>query len=180
LGVQFAIAARGKEETKMKSFLPSLLNDTGLPQEFTALRRQFDDLARSVGRGWPSLTEVGAGTPAVNVAETDKTIEITAELPGVDEKDIKLEVEGDRVVISGEKKREREEKDKNWHVVERSYGSFRRVLALPFEPTHENVQAHFDKGVLHVTVEKPAQSKPASKTVEIKSAPPAEAAPKAS
>ncbi len=163
----------------MKSFLPSIFTDAGLPQEIASLRRQFDDLARSFGRaGLPSLTEVGAGAPAINVAETGTAIEITAELPGVDEKDVKLEVEGDRLVVSGEKKREREEKQKDWHVVERSYGSFRRVLALPFEPAPEEVQAHFDKGVLHVTVQKPAGAKPAAKSIEIKTAPPS-GAPKA-
>ncbi len=157
----------------MKSFLPSLFTDAGLPQEIASLRRQFDELSRNFGRGWPSLAEVGAGTPAINVSETDKAVEITAELPGVDERDIRLEVEGERVVISGEKKREREEKQKEWHVVERSFGSFRRVLALPFEPAPEAVQAHFDKGVLHVTVAKPAAAKSASKTIEIKAGPPA-------
>ncbi len=161
----------------MKSFLPNIFTDTGLPQEIASLRRQFDDLARSFGRaGWPAATEVGAGSPAINVAESDRAIEISAELPGVDEKDVKLEVDGDRVVISGEKKREREEKQKDWHVVERSYGSFRRVLTLPFEPTPSGVEAHFDKGVLHVTVQKPAGAKPAAKSIEIKAAPPGGAA----
>jgi|APFre7841882630_1041343.scaffolds.fasta_scaffold69017_1 HSP20 family protein len=153
----------------MKSFLPNLFTDPNAMRDpFATLRRQIDDLATSFGREWPLSTHIGAAAPALNVSETDKAIQIAAELPGVDERDIKVEVEGQRIVISGEKKREHEEKEKNWHVVERSYGSFRRAVTLPFEPAGEAVSAHFDKGVLHIEVAKPAAAKSASKTIEIK------------
>jgi HSP20 family protein len=155
----------------MRSFLPSIFNDQALNQDFQQLRRQFDDLTRGFSRGWPQLAEVSAPTPAVNVAETDRAIEITAELPGIEEKDVKVELQGDHMVISGEKRRDREEKDKNWHVVERSFGSFRRVLALPFEPAHDAITAHFDKGVLRVEIVKPAEVKPTAKSIEIKTGP---------
>lgn len=157
--------------------LPSLFfNDTGLARDpFAAMRRQMDDLMRTMGRDWPLATEIGAGAPAVNVAETDKSIEIAAELPGVDEKDIKVELEGNRLIISGEKKREHEEEDKNWRVVECSYGAFHRAIALPFEAPAEAVTANFDKGVLRVNVAKPAGEKPATKMIEIKSGPVREA-----
>ena len=156
----------------MKTFLPNLFTDpNSMRDPFATLRRHIDDLASNFGGGWPVSTHIGAGSPAVNVAETDKAIEIAAELPGVDEKDIKVEIEGQRVVISGEKKREREEKEKNWHVVERSYGSFRRAVTLPFEPAQESVSAHFEKGVLHIEVAKPATVKSAVKTIEIKTGP---------
>lgn len=155
----------------MKSFLPNIFTESGGLSDLSAARRHFDEWARDFGRGWPGLLEIGAGGPAVNVAETAQAIEITAELPGVDEKDIKVEIDGHRVVIAGEKKREREEKDKDWRVVERSYGSFRRALALPFEPAEGAVSAHFDKGVLKVEVKKPASAAASAKTVEIKTGP---------
>jgi HSP20 family protein len=160
----------------MKTFLPSLFTDPTLMRDpFTALRRQINDLSASFGREWPLATEIGAGAPALNVAETDKAIEITAELPGVDDKDIKVQIEGQQVVVSGEKKREREEKDKNWHLVERSYGSFRRAVTLPFEPAAESVSANFDKGVLRIEIDKPANVKSAAKTIEVKAGPAGEA-----
>ncbi len=154
----------------MKTFLPNLFTDpTHVRDPFATLRRHIDDLATSFGHAWPVATHIGADAPALNIAESDKAIEIAAELPGVDEKDIKVEIEGQRVVISGEKKRESEEKEKNWHVIERSYGSFRRAVTLPFEPKQESVSAHFEKGVLHIEVAKPATAQSAAKTIEIKS-----------
>ena len=106
---------------------------------FRALQREMDDFFRSFGRQFPSA---GAGgmdmrVPAMNVSETDNAIEVTAELPGVDDKDLKVSIDGNRLYISGEKKQEREDKEKDWHVVERSFGSFQRSLTLPFEPQEE-------------------------------------------
>ena len=158
----------------MKPFLPSLFNDTPLAQDFNQIRRQLDDLSRSFSQGWPQITGfsgVTAPSPALNVSETNQAIDITVELPGLEEKDVKVEIQGDALVISGEKKREHEEKGQSWHVVERSFGSFRRAIALPFEPKHDAVSAHFDKGVLRVEIAKPAESKPAAKAIEIKSGP---------
>jgi HSP20 family protein len=74
--------------------------------------------------------------PKIDVAESKDAIEVTAELPGVDEKDVDISLADDVLTIRGDKKTEREEqdKDKNWHVVERSYGSFSRAIPLPFDP----------------------------------------------
>jgi HSP20 family protein len=84
---------------------------------------------------------------------------VTAELPGVDEKDIDLSLADGVLTIRGEKKTEREEtdKDKNWHLTERSYGSFSRTIALPYDPDSAKVEAKFDKGVLRVRLPKPAE-----------------------
>ncbi len=138
---------------------------------FRALQREMDDVFRSFGRQFPTA---GAGgmdmrVPAMNVSETDNAIEVTAELPGVDDKDLKVSIDGNRLYISGEKKQEREDKEKDWHVVERSFGSFQRSLTLPFEPQEEAVDAHFDKGVLHLTVKKPQQMPKGSKTINVRS-----------
>src|ERR1700688_87894 len=115
----------------MASLLPSLWSSNVDP--FKATRRDLDDFFTSFARRWPAA-DVGAELPAVNIAETKDAIEVTAEIPGLDEKDIKVNLDGNRLVISGEKKQESEQKDKNWHVVERSYGAFHRGILLPFEP----------------------------------------------
>ncbi len=106
------------------------------------------------------------------MAETNEAFEVTAELPGVDEKDIKVSLDNNQLVISGEKKAESTKDEKDWHVEERSYGSFYRSMSLPFEPEDGAVDAHFDKGVLHLRVKKPAKAIKATKTIDIKTGTP--------
>lgn len=127
----------------------------------------MEDWFSQIDKDFPSLS-LGAGTPVVNVAETKKTIEITAELPFVEEKDVKVNVEGNRLVVSGEKKQESKRNEKDWHVEERSFGSFYRSMSLPFTPEDGAIEAHIDRGVLHITVKKPADLTKAAKTIEIK------------
>jgi HSP20 family protein len=86
----------------------------------------------------------------------------------VDEKDIKVSLDDNQLVISGEKKAESTKEEKNWHVEERSYGSFYRSMSLPFEPEDGAVDAHFDKGVLHLSIKKPAKAIKTTKTIDIK------------
>ena len=93
---------------------------------------------------------------------------VTAELPGVDEKDIKVSLDDNQLIISGEKKAESTKEEKYWHVEERSYGSFYRSMFLPFEPEDGAVDAHFDKGVLHLTIKKPAKAIKTTKTINVK------------
>jgi HSP20 family protein len=97
---------------------------------------------------------------------------VTAELPGVDEKDVDVTLEQDVLTIRGEKKTARDEqnKDKNWHVVERSYGSFSRAIPLPFDPDPAKVEAKFDKGVLHIHLPKPAEVAKKQQKIEVKKA----------
>jgi HSP20 family protein len=150
--------------------LPSLLSsrDT-LADPIRSFRREIEEAFRGFDR-LPTLN-VGAA-PAINVAETANAIEVTAELPGVEEKDIKVSLEGNRLTVSGEKNEETKKEEKDWHIEERSYGSFYRSISLPFSPEDGAVQAHLDKGVLHVTVKKPAEVAKSSKTIEIKSGEP--------
>jgi HSP20 family protein len=115
----------------------------------------------SLPRLWQDLTSdpfsapnIRTGTPAINVAETKDAFEVTVELPGVDEKDVEVSLDSDRLVISGEKKAERMAEEKDWHVEERSLGSFYRSISLPFEPENGALDAYFDKGVLHLTIKK--------------------------
>jgi HSP20 family protein len=152
--------------------LPSLWSDRDLVADpFKALRREMEELHRLFGENLPTL-QVGAKVPAVNVGETPDAIEVTAELPGIEEKDLNVSVDGNRLIVSGEKKQESERDEKDWHVQERSYGSFYRSMLLPFAPDDGAIQAHLDKGVLHITVKKPAEIARSPKTIEIKASPP--------
>src|SRR6478672_2287697 len=131
------------------------------------MRREIENAVRSYDQN-SSSPGIGAGAPAINVAETKDAFEVTAELPGVDEKDINVSLAENQLIISGEKKAESTKDEKNWHVEERSYGSFYRSMLLPFEPEDGAVEAHFDRGVLHLTVKKPARAIKTTKTIDIK------------
>ena len=89
---------------------------------FRAMRREMENALRAFDQNSPSA-DIGAGAPAISVAETKDAYEVTAELPGVDEKDIKVSLDQNQLVISGEKKAESTTEEKDWHVEERSYGS---------------------------------------------------------
>jgi HSP20 family protein len=105
-------------------------------------------------------------------AESKDAIDVTAELPGVDEKDLDVTLANGMLTVRGEKRTERNEqdKDKNWHVVERSYGSFSRAIPLPFDPDPAKVEAKFDNGVLHIHLPKPAEVAKKQQKIEIKKA----------
>lgn len=138
---------------------------------FRAMRREMENALRAFDRS-SSAADIGAGTPPVGVAETNDAFEVTVELPGVDEKDIKVSVDNNLLVVSGEKKAESKRDEKEWHVEERTYGSFYRSMSLPFEPDEGAVEAHFDKGVLHLTIKKPAKAVKETKTINIKTGAP--------
>lgn len=115
------------------------------------------------------MGEMPAGfSPRMDVSETDKEICITADLPGMDEKDINITLENGVISISGEKKAEREEKERSYHRVERRYGSFRRSFKLPGEVDFDKVGATFKKGVLRVTIPKPEKPVANRKRIEVK------------
>ena len=106
--------------------------------------------------------------PKVEVSEDAKAYEITAELPGVEEKDVNLALRDDVLTLSGEKKSEREEKKKGYHVAERSYGSFRRSFRLPDDVNPDKISAKFDKGVMTITLPRIARVKPKGQSIPIK------------
>jgi HSP20 family protein len=140
----------------------------------------FGSLHREIDRLFDDLTRGGYGTlaspaqnnlmPSIDVTETDKEIEITAELPGLERKDVDISIEDDLLTIRGEKKVEtkEEDKDKNYHVSERSYGVFYRVIQLPPGVDPASIQAVMSKGVLKLTIPKPAKAEP--KKIEVKDA----------
>ena len=128
------------------------------------MNRLFDDVFRGSRSFAQPSAQSGGGSPAVfnasvDVAETDKEMRVCAELPGVDEKDIEVSLDGDLLTLRGEKKFEQEKGDEktNYHLVERGYGRFQRSLRLPFQANPDEVKASFHNGVLTVTVPKSAQ-----------------------
>ena len=104
----------------------------------------------------------------MDVKESAEAVVVKAEVPGIDAQDINISVTGDVLTIKGEKKSEREEKEANYHLVERNYGSFSRSLKLPAAVDVDNITAKYDKGVLTVTCPKKEAVKP--KAIEIKTA----------
>ena len=113
---------------------------------------------------WP-----GAFVPTVDVTEEDKEIRISAELPGMDEKDIDVTVRNNMVTIQGEKKQEEEKKEKGFYRRESSYGTFRRVIDLPAEVDESKAEAEFKKGILRIKLPKTADAQTKAKKIKIKS-----------
>src|SRR5262249_6712975 len=108
--------------------------------------------------------------PAVDVTEREKDYEITAELPGLDEKDIEVKVANGVLTIKGEKKDEKEEKQKDYYLSERRYGSFLRSFQLPEAGDEAKIKGGYAKGALTVRLPKSAKAQEAEKTIPIKTA----------
>lgn len=148
-----------------------------LQQFHQEIDRLFDQAFRGFGLSpfgfdqplFPRLAD-GMLKPTLDLSASDKEYTITVEIPGVDEKDVKLEIVNDTLTIRGEKKQEKEEKEKNYYRMERSYGSFQRVLSLPEDADQDGVKATFKKGVLTVTLPRKALPKSDVKQIEVKSA----------
>lgn len=140
---------------------------------FAGIHRELDRMLEDFGRGFSSFESMPEAmsqvlTPATDVVETDKEIQITAELPGLEEKDVKIDLSDNVLTIRGEKKAEKEEKDQNYRMIERTYGSFRRSLELPPGVDAGAIKATIANGVLKVTVPKPAPAQ--AKSIEVKPA----------
>lgn len=133
--------------------------DFGLFGLHREIDRLFSEFAQGVG---PSAKII----PNIDISETDKAIEISAEMPGLERKDVDISIDDDTLTIRGEKKIEENRKDKNVQLSERSYGVFLRVLQLPPGIDPSSVQATMSNGVLKIAISKPAKSEP--KKIEVK------------
>jgi HSP20 family protein len=138
--------------------------------------RMFDQVSR--GFGFPSLrrafempafdASMSLAAPAIDVAEDDKAYRITAELPGLNDKDLDVTVDEDTITIKGEKRDEKEQKDKDYHLTERRYGMFQRSFVLPLGVDRDKIAANLDKGVLTLTLPKTAEAVRQQKKIDVK------------
>lgn len=155
-----------------KSQLPATRED--LQDPFVAFRREVDRMVddffgsgplgkRAWSAGWQ-----GGVSLNIDVADSEKELVVTAELPGLDEKDFEVTLAGDVLTIKGEKKVENENRNGDAYYVERRFGSFSRSLRLPFEAGEEQVDAKYDRGVLTIRVPKPAGVQRQARRIEVK------------
>jgi HSP20 family protein len=119
---------------------------------------------------WPETGAFSLTAPPIEVSEDANAYKISAELPGLDPKDIEVVVSGDMLVLKGEKRAEKEEKGKNTYLSERSYGAFQRAFQLPEAVDRDKLAADFAKGILTLTLPKKAEAQKAEKRIEVKAA----------
>jgi len=156
---------------------------TSLPDVWQSFRNEMDRLFDRFGSGFglPSLRRMfetepawrssfSFSTPAIDMSEDEKAYKISAELPGMDSKDIDVSIAGDMLMLKGEKRQEKEEKDRNYHFSERAYGSFQRSFELPASVDRDKISADFSKGVLTITLAKTATAQQPTKKIEVKPA----------
>ena len=168
---------------KTRNSLPTTQGNRNVMSPFDVLQDRIDRMFEDFSTGFrmpsmfstamPSMPSVfGNGgldlMPSLELHETDGQITVTAELPGMDEKDIDISVADQMLTISGEKKSEFEERKGESYRSERSYGRFSRSISLPFDIDANKVEAKYDKGVLKLTIPKPAEAKAKTKKIAIK------------
>jgi HSP20 family protein len=130
-------------------------------REFSTLQDRMNRLFRdSYGDAREEALTTSTFAPPVDVYEDEHNITLKIEVPGIDEKDIDVRIENNTLTVHGERKFEKEEKEENFRRVERQYGSFTRSFTLPNTVDAEQVQAHYDKGILKVQLAKKAEAKP--------------------
>jgi HSP20 family protein len=158
------------------------------PQEWRPLenlRREIDRLIDDFGQSywgspfrralaeleplWPRKLGLGAA-PAVDIVEGAKAYEVTAELPGMDEKNIEVKIANGGLTIKGEKQEAKEEKEKDYYLSERRFGSFERYFRVPESVDTDKIEASFRKGVLTVTMPKKPEAQKPEKKIDVKAA----------
>lgn len=149
------------------------MNPFGMMREFSEeMERIFRGGTQRGGNG----SELSAWTPAMDVRQCDGNLVVTAELPGLKQEEVKVEVTDDALVIQGERKREHKEDHEGFHRFERSYGQFYRAIALPEGAKTDQIKAELQDGVLKVSVPTPEQQKKSRQIpIEAKSSPQANA-----
>ncbi len=154
-----------REETALSpadapaALLHSRMNDL-MDEFFREFETPWGGLMPSPGRG-------GARFPSLDVSETDTEIQVHAELPGMSEKDIEVTLDDGSLTLHGEKKQEREDKSRTYHVVERSWGEFHRVIPIPSGVDTGKVKATFKDGILRVTLPKTEDARSRKKVVTV-------------
>src|SRR5256885_4548383 len=138
-------------------------------REFATLQDRMNRLFRESynDAGRDEALTTSSFAPAVDVYEDEHNVTLKIEVPGIEEKDIDVQVENSTLTVHGERKIEKEEKEENYRRVERQYGSFVRTFTLPQTVDTEKVSATYDKGVLKISLPKKAETKPKKIKVNI-------------
>jgi len=147
--------------TEMDRLFDRFAGGWGMP----SLRRMFD-----VEPAFRAESSFSMPSPAVDITEDNAAYKVTAELPGLTEKEIQVVVSGNTLTLKGEKRQDREQNDKNFYLSERSYGSFRRSFGVPEGVDQDNIVANFSKGVLTITMPKTAKAVEQQRKIEVKAA----------
>lgn len=132
------------------------------------MNKLFDEFRHSINFPQMGRLELGDWQPRVDIKDTEKEIVVTVELPGVEAKDIDVSLRADGLAIRGEKRAEREEKDKGYYKMERSYGSFYRLIPLPLEVDRDKVAATHKDGVVKITLPKTQESIESERKIDVK------------
>ena len=134
--------------------------------ELARLHKDMDDLVTSFFGGRPLLFTEREVWPAIDISEDENSITVRAEVPGCRAEDVDISVQGNILMITGEKRQEKEEKEADYHVVKRSYGSFLRSVQLPKEVQSDKISASYKNGILRITLPKSEEAK--KKEIKIK------------
>ena len=134
----------------------------------TTLRDEGEHLLERMAQGFRSLRGM-VHFPRTDASKSGERYDISVELPGMDENDIELSVSGNRLVLTGEKKQEREDEGAYYYLVERSYGAFRRAYQLPADARPDKIDARFSKGVLTISIPRRAGKKSGRRAIPLKS-----------
>jgi len=139
---------------------------------FAVLHKEMDELFDSFRREFfelePFESRLTSFSPRIDVSESEKEIMVTAELPGMDEKDVELSINREALTIKGEKREEKEEKGKTYYRMERAFGGFTRTIPLPAEADIDKVEASYKKGVLRILVPKTEKALKETKKISVK------------
>jgi HSP20 family protein len=136
----------------------------GLSEMVNQMFRRFDEH----GVFSPSRKDFGfSEMPSIDIAETDDALTVSADIPGLEEKDVQVSLEERTLILRGERRHEHEDKKKNYHLIERSYGSFHRTISLPDGINHDDVKASFKNGVLKVRLGKVPGAKSSSRKIPV-------------
>jgi HSP20 family protein len=154
---EVTVVKQPKEEkpelTRWPGFETPLFRGSLFSMNPFALMREFtDEMDRFFNHAPKAAGEWAAWTPAIEVKQKEGKLVVTAELPGVTNEDVKVHIEGDMLVVEGERKQEKEEKREGYYHSERSYGKFYRSIPMPEGAKAELTTAHFNNGMLEVTV----------------------------
>jgi HSP20 family protein len=134
-------------------------------REVASLQNRVNALFRDFDEG-ESATTTASFIPAVDIYEDEKKVVLKLEVPGIEEKDLDVSVENSTLTVKGERKFEKEEKETNFHRIERRYGSFYRAFTLPTTVDSEGVTASYDAGVLKLELKKKPEAQP--KQIKVK------------